>query len=71
MSGYKEKRDLDGVYFRVNRDGKWMDICFSDLTKEERDTVCKGRDVFWLKSLCNILADTIYKMGDYLCISED
>lgn len=27
------QRNLDGVYFRVERDGKWQNICFSDLTK--------------------------------------
>ena len=28
-------RNLDGVYFRVQRDGKWGNTCFSDLTQEE------------------------------------
>lgn len=28
----KEIRDMDGVYFRVERDGKWCNICFSDRT---------------------------------------
>lgn len=29
-------RNLDGYYFRVKRDGKWDNICWSDMTDEER-----------------------------------
>lgn len=64
MSCYKEKRNLDGVYFRVERDGKWENICFSDLTKDERNKVMEGRDVGWLKRLCDYLGDVIYSIGD-------
>ena len=32
-----EKFNLDGVYFRVKRNGKWDNICFSDLTEDEQD----------------------------------
>lgn len=27
--------DLDGIYFRVERNGKWQSLCVSDLTPEE------------------------------------
>lgn len=64
-----QKKNLDGVYFRVNRDGKWDDICFSDLTKEERNEVMENRDIEWLKSMCQILADTIAGIGEQLAIS--
>ena len=37
-------RNLDGVYFRVERDGKWQNICFSDLTTSEREEVLAGKD---------------------------
>lgn len=30
-------RELDGYYFRVKREDKWENICFSDLTDEEMD----------------------------------
>ena len=29
-------RELDGCYFRIVRDGVGQSVCFSDLTKEER-----------------------------------
>ena len=37
---YPTKRNLDGCYFRVERDGKWTNLCFSDMTDTER-----GKDV--------------------------
>ena len=61
---YDKKRNLDGVYFRVERNGKWENICFSDLTKEERNNVMLGKSEIWLRSLCDILADTIKDIGD-------
>ncbi len=59
-----QNRNLDGVYFRIQRDGKWENICFSDLTPEERVEVMKDRGEEWLKILCCILADTIRNIGD-------
>lgn len=64
-------RDLDGVYFRVKRDGKFESICFSDLTKEERESIVADKDTEWLKSMVFILADTIKKIGDTLDIVGD
>lgn len=29
---YPKKRNLDGVYFRVERDGKWENVCFTSIT---------------------------------------
>lgn len=52
-------RDLDSMYFRVERDGKWENICFTDLTKEERNEVMKDKDNEWLKNVCNYLADRV------------
>ena len=68
---YPIKRDLDGVYFRVERDGKWSNICFSDMTVDERDMVMEGRDEEWLKSMCHILANCIHEIGDALDIVCD
>lgn len=56
------KRNLDGVYFRVETEN----ICFSDLTEEQQDEVMKDRDTEWLKSLCKILAKTLKDIGDEL-----
>lgn len=67
-----KNRDLDGCYFRVERDGKWKNICFSDLTEEERENVLKGFDEGALKSLCCHLADRLAEIGDqYDIVCED
>ena len=66
-----EKRNLDGVYFRVQRDDKWDNVCFSDLTDTEKVEVMKNRDPEWLKSMCIILANTIRKIGDEFDIVTD
>lgn len=63
-----EFRELDGVYFRVKRNEKWQNICFSDLTEEEMDEILKDRNEEWLRSLCKILGQTIRDIGDQLDI---
>lgn len=61
-----EQYKMDGVYFRICRDGEWQNICFSDMTKEERDQMMTNRSEEWLKSLCQILGDTLYRHGQDL-----
>ena len=63
-------RELDGVYFRVKRNEKYETICFSDLTKEEREHVLEGRDAGWMKSLCCHLADRLKPIGDQFGIAS-
>lgn len=57
-------RKLDGIYFRVKRDNKYTNVCFSDLTKAERDEVCKGRSTEWYRDLAYHLADKLKEVGD-------
>ena len=64
----KINRELDGCYFRIFRDGKWQSICFSDLTKQEREDIIKDKDEKWLKSLCCHLADCLHNIGESLDI---
>jgi len=68
----KIQRNLDGVYFRVERDGKWDNVCFSDMTNEERDKIATMRakhstleeQAQWWRSMADILADQLYDMGE-------
>ena len=64
-------RNLDGCYFRVQRDGKWQSICFSDLTKDEREDVMNGKGPDWLNSLCHHLADQLTLIGEQFDIVGD
>lgn len=60
----KPGKEMDGVYFRVKRGNRFFNICFSDLTTPERYMVMEGRDIDWLKALCDILADALYNAGE-------
>lgn len=64
-------RNLDGVYFRVFRNGKWENVCFSDMTTEERDEVIKDRPAEWWKNMAYILADCLKKIGDQFDIYSE
>ena len=59
-------RNLDGVYFRVCRNGKMMNICFSDLLEGEMVEILKNKSTEWLKSMCIILGKRIREIGDQL-----
>ena len=59
-----EKRDLDGAYFRIKRDGKWGKACFTDLTDEEMDAVLNGQTEMRLKSLCKHLGQVLRYIGN-------
>lgn len=57
------KRDLDGVYFRVMRDGKGEDLCWTDLMWEERiEFTRKHNNECWLIRMIQILNDTISRI---------
>lgn len=62
------KRNLDGVYFRIERDGKFENVCFSDLTEDEREYIAELRGVKmageWWKNLAYHLADCLRRIGD-------
>ena len=70
----KKQRNLDGAYFRVNRDGKWLSICYSDMTEDERNTVIYDRmsdkpldeQASYYRRLAEIMADSLYDMGEQL-----
>ena len=64
----QEYRNLDGIYFRIKRKGKFEAVCFSDLTESEQDEMLTGRTDEWLRNMCKILASTLKKMGDQLGI---
>lgn len=68
----KIQRNLDGIYFRVKRDGRYENVCYSDMTAEERDEIAALREknatpeeqAAWWRSMANILADQLYDMGE-------
>ena len=65
---YPTPRELDGVYCRVIRDGKFVNRCFTDLTAEEQERFLESLDKDGLKRLCNHLAETTRRIADELDI---
>lgn len=57
-------RNLDGIYFRVKRGEKFENVCFSDLTEEEREEICKDRPAIWFKGVAYHLADQLKLIGE-------
>ena len=70
----KMQRNLDGIYFRVKRDGKWCNVCYSDMEQAERNEIARKRaenstlaeQVQWWRSMADHLADHLYAMGGSL-----
>lgn len=61
----REKRNLDGAYFRVKRGDKYEDICFSDMELYEIDEVIGyDRPAEWWKSLALHLKERLNTIGD-------
>ena len=44
-------RNLDGVYYRVVRDGNHVSRCFSDLSESEQDVIMEKYDAEQLRRL--------------------
>lgn len=57
-------RNLDGCYFRIERNGKWQNVCFSDLTDDEMDRVLDGKGFGFMRGLVMHLAHRIQSIGD-------
>lgn len=67
-NGYPKRRNLDGIYFRVERDGKWQNICFTDLTADERTALMTDKPIEWYQNLIRGLVHCIRNIGDQLDI---
>lgn len=66
MTAYPEILELDGVYFRVFRDGEWTSLCFTDLTKEEQSSALDSMDSNQLKWMAQIMASNVRDYGEMI-----
>ena len=64
-------RNLDGVYYRVVRDGKYVSRCFSDLSEAEQDVIMAKYNAEQLKRLCRCLCISLRQIGDTLDLVRD
>ena len=65
------RRNLDGVYYHVIRDGKYVDRCFTDLTESEQDGIMTVYNTELLRRLCRYLCISLRKIGDMVDIVID
>ena len=73
----KKQLNLDGIYFRVERDGKRQNVCYSDMEQTERDEVARkqaenatlAEQVQLWRSMADTLADALYDMGEQLGVT--
>ena len=66
VPNYPVPRNLDGVYVRVERYGKSVNRCFSDLTTEEQERFMSKFDTEGLKRLCLLMTERLRDIGDQL-----
>ena len=57
-------RNLDGIYFRVERDGKWQTLCFSYLTEDEQRKVLKDKSPDFVLQMALNMAARLREVGD-------
>ena len=64
-------RNLDGVYYRVVRDGNHVSRCFSDLSEAEQDEIMAEYNTEQLRRLCRYLSMSLRQIGDALDLVRD
>lgn len=60
-----KQRNLDGVYFRIMRDGKGLNVCWTDLEWEERiEFARKNNNEGWLIRMIQIMNDVAWQIHE-------
>ena len=57
------ERNLTGIYYRVQRDGKWCSVDFADMALEEQVNILKDSDKETLIRMCILLVGCIQRLG--------
>ncbi len=66
-SGYPEKRYMDGIFIRVKRDGKYVNVCLSDATNFEQKEWLEGLSAKVLLEVNIHIAEQIMRVSELLC----
>lgn len=66
-----KKRELCGIYFRAERNGKFEDVCFTDMTELEQRRVTDDFSPESLRNMCIVLAGVVRNLGDMFDISAE
>ena len=59
-------RHLDGIYLRIERNGKFQAVCLSDMTREELEANLDPKRGEWFKGAVIHLARTLSCIGEML-----
>ena len=59
-------RNLDGIYFRIERNGKFENVCFSDMTEAEQREVLKDRPIKFVTEVALEMAKRLHEIGEEL-----
>ena len=71
MEEDKLARNLDGFYLRVERHGKWVNRCFTDLTLQEQQDWLKRLSMDGKRRLIDGLLECIGKMMEIPDIDDE
>ena len=66
---YPELRWLDSEIVEVERGGKVVRRCFTDLTTEEQETILSAVEPAEVKRLCLLMAGAVRGIGDIYGLS--
>lgn len=61
-----EQYNMDGIYYRVERDGEWQDVCFSDCELEEIENFTTEYGAEQWKRVAIHLAEKLRDVGVFL-----
>ena len=59
-------RNLDGIYFRIERNGKFENVCFSDMTEAEQREVLKDKPIIFVTEVALEMAKRLHEIGEEL-----
>ena len=62
----KMNRNLDDIYFRIERNGKFENVCFSDMTESEQREVLKDRPIRFVTEVALEMAKRLHEIGEEL-----
>lgn len=61
---YPKERKLDGIFYRVERNRQYKNVCFTDLTGKEREKVTENYTAEQWKRIAMHLCQIIQQIGD-------
>lgn len=61
---YPVVRDLDSIFYKADRNGKEVELCFTDLTEIEQESILSNASNDELINLCKNLAANFRNIAD-------